>query len=176
LDAEEARAYVNSMMLVKPTGMPLEVIARDYMEAWTAFGGRATVPEAAREYAHRHQHNLPKKTVPQAVDEMIALREKDGTSDAYLKVLKVHLGQFKEKIQCYLNLVTTGMLTDYFRTLPVSPRSKNNARATIGAFFKFCKERSWLPRDHEGISQVPKSKERPSSGAETWKPWHHIEM
>ena len=71
LGAEDARAYVNSMMLVKPTGMPLEVIARDYMEAWTALGGRATVPEAAREYAHRHQQNMPKKTVPQAVDEMI---------------------------------------------------------------------------------------------------------
>jgi len=96
------------------------------------------------------------------VEEMIALREKDGTSDAYLKVLKVYLGQFKEKFGNNLTSLTSTMMTDYFRTLPVSARSKNNARATVGAFLKFCKQSGWLPRDHEGVTNVPKSQRPPA--------------
>lgn len=176
LGAEEARAYVNCEMLAKVTGLPLEVLVKDYIEAWTVLGGRATLPEAAREYVQRHGHIKVKKTVPQAVEEMIAQREKDGTSDAYLKVLKVYLGQFKEKIACNVGSVTTAMLTGYFRELPVSPRSKNNARATIGAFFKFCKENGWLPRDHEGIVNVPKFKDRGSEVIEIYAPKELVEI
>lgn len=176
LRAADARAYVNCVNMAKVTGLPLEVLVKDYVKAWSALGGRASVPEAAREYAHRHQHNMPKKTVPEAVEEMIKVREKDGTSDAYLKVLKVYLGQFKEKVQCQLTLVTTGMLTQYFRSLEVSPRSKNNARATLGAFFKFCKENGWVARDHEGVSQVAKFKERASEVIEVYSPKELMEI
>ena len=43
----------------------------------------------------------------------------------------------------------------------MSARSQNNARTAAGAFFRFCKERGWLPKDHDGIELVPKFKERP---------------
>ncbi len=46
------------------------------------------------------------------------------------------------------------------RCAPADPRTKNNYRATLGAFFKFCKERGWLTRDHEGIEFVPKFREK----------------
>ena len=36
----------------------------------------------------RHGHIKVKKTVPQAVAEMLEVRAKDGTSNAYIKVLK----------------------------------------------------------------------------------------
>ena len=176
LKAEDARAYVNATQLVQRTGIPLEVIAKEYVEAWEALGGRASVPEAAREYAHRHQQNIPKKTVPQAVDEMIALREKDGTSDAYLKVLRAHLGQFKEAFQASLASLTSPVLRDYLQSLPVSARTKNNARATIGAFLKFCKQSGWLPRDHEGITEVPKLKDRGSEIIEIYSPAEFAEI
>ncbi len=170
LRSEDARAYVNAMLLAQPTGLPLEILVKEYVEAWTALGGKATVPEAAREYARRHQHDIDKKTVPEAVKKMLETRETDGTSDAYYKVLKHYLGQFKDKVACQANLVTTPMLTEYFRGMEVSPRSKNNARATIGAFFKFCKENGWVTRDHEGVSGIPKFKERASELIEIYSP------
>jgi len=61
-------------------------------------------------------------------------------------------------------------LGDFFRSMDVSARSKNNARATVGAFFKFGKERAWLPKDHDGIELVPKFKEKPH-GIEIFTPW-----
>lgn len=170
LRAADARAYVSAVDTVKPCGMPLEIVAKDYMEAWKVLGGRATILEAAKEYARRHQTILPSKTVPEAVDEMLAFKEKDGTSDAYLKILKVYLNQLKESFTGQLRLVTTNQLSDYFLALEVSARSKNNARATVGAFFKFCKERGWLTRDHEGVSQVMKFKQRPTD-ITIFTPW-----
>ena len=170
LRATDARAYLSAVDAIKPTGMSIEVLAKDYVEAWKVLGGKVTMVKAAEEYARRHQQNLPRKTVPEAVDEMLAIRTKDGTSQAYLRVLRVYLNQLKEKFQCQLTTVTTGHLTDYFRELSVSPRSKNNARATVGAFFRFCKENGWLPRDHEGVSLVPKFKEQPTD-ITIYTPW-----
>jgi site-specific recombinase XerD len=170
LRAVDARAYVNALDLLDPVGVPLELAVKDYVEAWKVLGGRASLLEAAREFARRHMNDLPDKMLPAAVDEMLAIREKDGTSDAYLKVLKVYLKQLKEKFHCQLRAVTTGQLSDYFRNMDVSPRSKNNARATVGAFFTFCKERGWLARDHEGVSLVQKFKERPTD-ITIYSPW-----
>ena len=162
LRAVDARAYVNAVALLDSIGVPLELAIKDYVEAWKVLGGKASLLETAKEFARRHMHELPDKMLPDAVDEMLKIKESDGTSDAYQKVLKVYLKQLKEKFHCQLRSVTTGQLSDYFRDLKVSPRSKNNTRATVGAFFTFCKDRGWLPRDHEGISMVQKFKERPT--------------
>jgi integrase len=132
--------------------------------------GKVSLLEMAKEFKRRKMHELPDKMLPVAVDEMIETRTKDGTGDAYVRVLKVYLNQLKESFNCQLRAVTTGQLADYLRNQDVSSRSKNNARATIGAFFKFCKERGWLPRDHEGIELVPKFKEKPTD-ITIYSPW-----
>lgn len=170
LRAVDARAYVNTLDILKPTGMTLELAAKDYADAWAVLGGKSSLLEAAREFARRHMHELPSKLLPDAVNEMLEIKKHDGTSDAYQKVLKVYLGRLKEKFRCQLGTVTTGQLSEYFRELKVSPRSKNNARATVGAFFKFCKERGLLPRDHEGVSLVQKFKEKPTD-ITIYSPW-----
>ena len=163
-------AYVQALQAIKPTGMPLESAARDYAEAWKALGGRASLLEAAQEFARRHLHELPDKTLPEAVTEMLAAKEQEGTSRPYLKLLRCYLGQLAETFPCQLRSVTTSQLGDFFRQRDVSARSRNNARTTTGAFFKFCKERGWLPKDHDGIELVPKFKERPQP-IEIFTPW-----
>jgi integrase len=85
-------------------------------------------------------------------------------------VLRFYLGQLAQAFHCQLRAVTKGQLGDFFRNMEVSARSKHNARATVGAFFKYCKERGWLARDHEGIELNPKFKEKPH-GIELFTPW-----
>jgi integrase len=164
LDVVELRssdrfAYIHAVNELKPTGVPLELAAKEYAEAWKVMGGRGSLVEAAREYARRKLNALPHKLVPEAVADLIAVRTQEGTTPAYVKALSVYLNQFKEVFACPLLALTTSQVTDYLRALKVSGRSKNNARGAIGAFFKHCKERGWLPRDHEGISFVSKFKE-----------------
>ena len=162
LSAEDARVYAYCVQMSKSTGIPLDRLVKDAVEAVKLVDGKVSLLEMAKEFKRRKMHELPDKMLPVAVDEMIETRTKDGTGDAYVRVLKVYLNQLKESFNCQLRAVTTGQLADYLRNQDVSARSKNNARATIGAFFKFCKERGWLPRDHEGIELVPKFKEKPT--------------
>ena len=162
LRAEDARVYVYCAQMATSTGIPLDLLVKDAVEAVKVVDGKVSLLEMAKEFKRRKMHELPDKMLPVAVDEMIETRTKDGTGDAYVRVLKVYLNQLKESFNCQLRAVTTGQLADYLRNQDVSSRSKNNARATIGAFFKFCKERGWLPRDHEGIELVPKFKEKPT--------------
>ena len=170
LRSEDARVYVYCVQMSKTTGIPLDLLVKDAVEAVKVVDGKVSLLEMAKEFKRRNMHELPDKMLPDAVDEMLKVKESDGTSDAYQKVLKVYLKQLKEKFHCQLGSVTTGQLSDYFRDLKVSPRSKNNARATVGAFFTFCKERGWLPRDHEGVSLVQKFKERPTD-ITIYSPW-----
>ena len=170
LRAEDARVYVYCAQMAKSAGIPLDLLVKDAVEAVKIVDGKVSLLEMAKEFKRRKMHELPDKMLPVAVDEMIETRTKDGTGDAYVRVLKVYLNQLKESFNCQLRAVTTGQLADYLRNQDVSSRSKNNARATIGAFFKFCKERGWLPRDHEGIELVPKFKEKPTD-ITIYSPW-----
>ena len=162
LASADRLAYVHAVEALKPTGMPLELAARDYAEAWKALSGKASLVEVAREFARRHLHELPDKLLSEAVKEMLQAKEREHTSKAYMKVLKFYLGQLAEAFHCPLRSVTTSQLGDFLRDMKVSARSKNNARGTLGAFFKYCKERGWLPKDHDGIALVPKFKEKPN--------------
>lgn len=157
---KESTAYAHAVETLKPTGLPLELAATEYAEAWKVLGGKASVIEAAKEFARRHLHTLPDKMLPDAVKQMLEAKEREGASKIYLKVLRCYLGQMADAFHCQLRSVTTGQLADFFRNMEVSGRSKNNARQTVGAFFKYCKERAWLPKDHDGISMVPKFKEK----------------
>ena len=170
MSSQDARIYVHCVEMGKPTGIPLELLVKDAVEAVKVVDGKVSLLEMGKEFKRRKMHELPDKMLPAAVEDMIETRSKDGTGDAYLKLLKVYLGQLKESFNCQLRAMTTGQLADFLRKRDVSARSKNNARATIGAFFKFCKERGWLPRDHEGIELVPKFKEKPAD-ITIYSPW-----
>ena len=156
----ERLAYVHAVDALKPTGTPLELAGKEYAEAWKVLGGKASIIEAAKEFARRHLHTLPDKMLPDAVEDMLDAKEREGASKVYMKVLRFYLNQLSDAFQCQLRSVTTSQLADFFRDMQVSGRSKNNARQTVGAFFKYCKERGWLPKDHDGISMVPKFKEK----------------
>ena len=49
-------AYVHAVAALRPTGVALELAAKEYAEAWRALGGKASLLEAAQEFARRHLH------------------------------------------------------------------------------------------------------------------------
>src|SRR5215469_2263846 len=51
LRAADARVYVHAVETLKPTGIPLDLAVRDYVEAWKILGGKASLLEAAKEFA-----------------------------------------------------------------------------------------------------------------------------
>ncbi len=169
----DARLLATATEAVKPTGLPLDLVAKEYVALWLALGGKeakVTPLEVIRDHVRRGLHKLPKILLPFAVDEMHKQRKDAGTNETYLKVLRVYLYPLKEAFNCPLTSIMSAQISEYLRKLDVGARSKNNTRATIGAFFKFCKEQGWLPRDHEGIELVSKFKE-PVTDITIFTPW-----
>jgi integrase len=189
LRSSDRISYVHAVEALRPINVPLEIAAKEYAEAWRLLGGRASLVEAAREYVKRNMHQLPSKLVPEAVKEMLTAKEQEGASKAYMKVLSLYLKRFAETIGSPVRSLTTAEVADFLRNLkgikrkgkgktevrPISMRSRNNARQTLGAFFRFCKERGWLPRDHEGIELLPKFKEKTGDIA-VFTPWEMSQL
>ena len=170
LRSRDRLAYVHAVEALRPTGVALELAAREYAEAWKLLEGCGSLVEAAREYTTRHLHKMPPILVPDAVRELLQSKEKEKSGQEYRKVLGVYLNQFAKVFNCQVRSLSTAQVGDYLRNLEVSARSKNNARQVLGAFFKFCKERGWLPKDHDGVALVPKFREVPK-GIAIFTPW-----
>jgi hypothetical protein len=75
LRSKDRMASVHALEALKPTGVPLELAARDYAEAWKVLGGGASLLEAAQEFARRRLHDLPCMMLPEAVKEMLDAEE-----------------------------------------------------------------------------------------------------
>ncbi len=160
LDNADRQAYLRALETIRPSGIPLELAAKEFIEAWKVLQGKASLVEAAKEFARRHLHEAPNLTVPDAVKQMLEIKAREGTSSAYMKVLRFYLTRLAEAFCCSLRTVSSAQVSDFLRGMNVSARSRNNARSTVGAFFKFCRERGWLPKDHDGIELVSKFKEK----------------
>jgi hypothetical protein len=79
------KSCTHAVKALEPTGVPLDLAAKEYVAAWGLPGGSGLVVEAAREYAKRIPHRLPSKLVPDAVKEMLEAREKgEGASKTVL--------------------------------------------------------------------------------------------
>jgi site-specific recombinase XerD len=164
-------AYVHAVNEVRAIGVALELAAKEYAEAYRILGGRTSLVEAAREYVRRYPQGESTKLVSEAAEEMIATKEREGASEVYMKGLRKPLRAFAAVCNCPVRAVATIHVADFLRGLqvgsekkktlrPATARTKNNYRAMLGAFFKFCRERNWVARDHEGVEFIQKFRDK----------------
>jgi integrase/bifunctional DNA-binding transcriptional regulator/antitoxin component of YhaV-PrlF toxin-antitoxin module len=161
LKSRDRLAYIQALKSLRPTGVPLELAALQFAQAWEHLKGRATPVDAARDYARRHLQELPTKTVAKAVADMLEIKEQEGASEVWLKVLRLYLNRLAAAFQCPLGMLTSSALSEFILKMKGSARTKNNARQVFGVFFKFCRQHGWLHKDHDGISLLSKLRERP---------------
>jgi hypothetical protein len=57
-------AYVHAVEALRPTGMALELAGKEYAEAWKVLDGKASLIEAAKDFAKRHLHELLTRWFP----------------------------------------------------------------------------------------------------------------
>jgi hypothetical protein len=161
LTSHDRLAYIRAIEALKPTGVPLEMVAMQFAEAHTLLEGGSLL-EAARFYLKQNPHRLPKKLVPDIVAEMVKAKEVDKMSVVYVKDLKGRLGRFAAKFPGAISFVTSAEIEDFLRglkgkddagkeTIVLSGKSRNNYRRAIGTLFNFAVTRGYLPK---GVVQV----------------------
>lgn len=118
--------------------------------------------------------NLPKKTVAEAIDELIESKEGDRLSAVYVKDLKGRLKRFKEAFDMQISLITTADIERFLRELKVvekivggkarfkvaSPKSRNHYRAAIGTLFYFAETRGYVAKGLVDIEAVAVAKQK----------------
>jgi integrase len=170
LTSGDRLTYVRAIESLKPTGVPLEMAAMQFAEAHALLEGTSLL-EAVRFYRKQNPDRLPKKNVPEVVEEMIQAKEADKMSAVYVKDLKSRLGRFAANFPGRISLVTKAEIEDFLRglkgkddegkeTVVLSGKSRNNYRRAIGTIFNFAVIRGYLPKGLVQVEDVAMAREQ----------------
>lgn len=161
LTTGDASAYRRALEFVHPTGVRIEVAAAQFAEAHLKLAGRS-LAEAVGYFVRHNPTTLPRKTVTEVFQDLLAAKRADGASTVYLKDLDYRLGRFADAFQCQIGSVGASEINAFLRALEGSGRSRNNCRRAIGTLFKFAEASGYLPKGHIDFATVARAKETES--------------
>ncbi len=137
--------YVLATQELAEMRLPLLTVVREFRAASALLRGKATVMEAARYYVHSAMVELPRKTVPEVAEELLAAKCKDGLSEAYLHPMKVRLRRFSNSFPGQILDVSKISIESWLRSLEMAPRSRNNCAGAVTTLFRFARRCGYLP-------------------------------
>lgn len=161
LSGKDRLEYGRACDVVKDFKLPLDAVAIEYAGARKVLDGVPLI-DAARFYARHHGKGISRKSVVQAVDEMIERKTTKGVSELYLADLRYRLGVFKQAFHCDVNAITPDDVGRFFDGLKLSPRSHNNFLCTLRTFFKFAQKHDWMSKEVDLLSRVEKRNGKPT--------------
>jgi len=100
-DSESYRRAVN---LLKPLGIPLHSAIEEYVAAHSHLNGESLL-SAAKEYTSRRKHAVD-KPVREVVNDLLAVKQRDGLSKRYIDTLRGHLNRFADAFRTNIGSVT----------------------------------------------------------------------
>ena len=151
INGEDKQIYVSAKSAVAPTGISLDVAARQFAAAYEILGHDAIV-EAARYFKKHVETELPQISVTEAVDKFHEAKKAEGLSPLYLKDIRLMLGDLKAAFQMNLGSVTVEDLSQYLNKKNVGFVAKNNRRRLIIALFNFAKAQGWLSKSEATVA------------------------
>lgn len=163
LSGREAASYGRAIELIRPTGDRLETVADRYASAVEILGDGARLIEAARYFAKRNPDSLPKKTVEEVVEDLLATMEADA-SKRYLQDLRSRLGIFAKSFQTYIGSITTSDIQLWLDGLKAhgkksaSAQTRKNFQTVVNRLFTFAKARGYVVENPVESSEAVKVK------------------
>jgi integrase len=148
LTGRERQIYIAAEQALAPTGLSLDVAAREFANAFGVLGHGGII-EAARYYKKHVESSLPDIPVAAAVEKFAAAKKAEGLSPIYLKDIRIILGRFQKHFECNIASVTPEDLRDYLNAMKIGPVARNNHRRLIIVLFNFAKAQGWLRPNEE---------------------------
>jgi integrase len=99
-----------------------------------------SIRDVVSEYMKRHDERARSMEIPDAVDEFLHAKRKDGASERYLADLQNRLTKWASAMpwrESRVADVTTKDLSEWLRRLKVSATTRNNYRRVIGVFLSW---------------------------------------
>jgi integrase len=146
LTGKDLEAYQYAVSALERFGMPLSSAIHEYIAAREKIG-QASLNEAAEFFCRHNLPDVPQKTVADIAAEMVEAKRRDGASEAYLEDLNKRLPHITAALSGPIMQITRPKIEEWLRSLPVSPRSRNNFRNVTVTLWRFAKQAGYLPRD-----------------------------
>jgi integrase len=154
LQASDRHTYLRAVEILQPFGIPLDVAARECADLRAMLGGRTTPAEACRDWLKRNAVELPRVTVPAAVEKLKKHAETDGKSNDRQKQLAAALDAFAIAFKQEVHTLTPKLIAEYLTALPFRERTKRNHRDTIGFFNRWLVTRGYLAKGTDWLDGV----------------------
>jgi integrase len=152
LTSTDRAIYMQALGQLRPLNVPLNLAVLEYVSSVKHLPEGSTLKEAVDFFRRRNPAALQKRTVRQAVDEMLAAKRAAKLSDIHLKDLDCRLNRFADAFQLNIGGVSGTMLQAWLDGMKSSGRSKRNYLAVVAALFRFCIKRKYLPK--EAIEEI----------------------
>jgi integrase len=159
LSGRDRLIYGRAVDAVKETGVPLDAVGLEYAEATRLLEG-CPLLDAVRFFVRHQGRSIKRKTVPDAVSEIIETKKVGGVSEVYLADLRYRLGVFAQRFQCDLVSLTPDDVRAFFAALGLGARSFNNFAITLKTFFRFSQDHGWLSKETDLLAGVQRRKEK----------------
>ena len=146
LKPHERDTFKAAEALLEKLGIPLYAAVEDYVRARNVAGDESLSVMAA-EYSKIFGNIVRRATVPEAVAELIKIREQDGASVKYLGQLRTTLNRFAAKFTGPIMEITGPDVDAWLRSLKIAPVTRNSMLRCIKVLFSFAKAQNYLPRE-----------------------------
>jgi len=122
-----------------------------------------TITDAAN-FLVDHQERIRrcKITISQLADEVLETKRKDGRSAKYIDMLRLYFKRFCRDFGNRLIAdITVEELDNWFRDLPVSPKTRADYRSNIGVLFSYAAQRRMIQFNPVTFTAKPKLVDAP---------------
>ena len=144
LKPHERDTFKAAEALLEKLGIPLYAAVEDYVRART-LAGSESLSVMAMEYSKMFGKIVRRATVPEAVTELLRIKEQDGASVAYLGQLRTTLNRFATKFPGPILEVTGPDVDAWLRSLDIVAVTRNSMLRCIKVLFSFAKAQNYLP-------------------------------
>jgi hypothetical protein len=114
LRGRDAFDYQTAVEILGPLGLTISQAVTMMAELERQLDGRGTVQEAVKYFLENRPQRSPDITVRQVVDQLLALKQKEGeVGPIYLRDLRLRLNKFAKAFQCPISKVSPQEIRDY---------------------------------------------------------------
>ena len=149
----EAEIYGRAIVFLRPTGIPLEVAAAKYAEAFKILGGD-NILEAARFYTRHQVGHVARRKVAEVIAELIAARKARGKSARYLDDLRFRLGRFAKTFGVDISTVTTAEVQRWLNGLKGKSQTIKCYRTVLGTLFNFAESCGYIVKGSNPVEDT----------------------
>jgi integrase len=158
LKPHERDNYARALQLLAGSGIPLVAAIEDYVQARKLADGEP-LTTLVGDYRRHFKPLIRRATLREVVDELIAARQQDGASRAYVSQLKTVLTRFADAFPGGILDLSSSDVDSWLRRMNLSAGTRNSMLLCVKVLFSFARERNYLPAERmTAAEQIKKVK------------------